>query len=49
MKLNIYLEERELLETLFPYEFPQDLKKIILLYSGHLRIGHRSISWLMYF
>jgi len=49
MKLNIYLEQKELILLLFPIEFPDCLKRIILSYSGHLTVGHKSMSWTLYF
>ena len=49
MRLNIYLEHRELLCALFPIKFPDDLKSMILRFSDHLRVGKRSISYVMYF
>ena len=44
-----YLDQKELIVMLFPIEFPDDLKRLILHYSDHLRVGKKSVSWIMYF
>ena len=31
-----------------PSVFPEELKVLILRYSGHVRLGHRSISYTLY-
>ena len=49
MRLSIYLDQKELLLLLFPIDFPEDLKRLILGFSGHLVVGHKSVSWLYYF
>ena len=49
MKLSIYFDQKELLLLLFPVEFPDDLKRLILGYSDHMRVGKKSVSWIMYF
>ena len=48
MRLNIF-EDSEL-QFLLPIDsIPDEIKKIVLIFSGHLRIGKRSVSWLLYF
>ena len=49
MKLNIYLDQKELLLVLLPLNIPDELKRLVLSYSGHLTVGHKSISWVLYF
>ena len=49
-RLNIYLEVNQLIDIqLESLDLPIELRRIILLYSGHLRFGNRSVSWLLYF
>ena len=49
MKLNIYLDSKDLLLVLLPIDFPEELKKLVLTYSGHLTVGHKSVSWVLFF
>ena len=46
---NIYYEDRRFLINLFFGEFPLDenLKLIILAYSGHVKAGKRSVCWVV--
>ena len=51
MKLNIFINSQELLWFFTGDEcvLPNDLRKLILLFSGHMFVGDKSISWIVYF
>ena len=50
MNPNMFTNKRDIVDLLLPItDLPHELRQLILVYSGHLKVGHRSLSFLVYF
>ena len=50
MNVNILLNLKDLEDEMIQLDIPNDIKRIILMYSGHVvGFGSKGLTWVIYF